>query len=343
MLRRSSSLLVELVHWWLLRFTCQAKQSVVQWAREPEWPLLATSSIFFLSFVLHWLGYQLAVHRIGWNAPLFAPTQWEGRTGWRKPMIFGISNAMLFISLRIALCAQQRVPRALTSHVAAWSTLVEVAIITLQAWRDVPSHFNTTTELDATLYGVKILGALILSGACVAATFGVLSNARLNASTCRSVALRHGLLLICFAAAVGLAQALYGHLPRLAQAVENEPCRSATAGVAASPCYEVYGQAIVKLAHFLPLHATEVLLALAWALDQTRQSQARSLGQMQIAAVACWGLALLGIYVTAMGINLKEPPLVVACVLFGLLASVFLMFLITFCVPLAKGIKDQCD
>ena len=114
----------------------------------------------------------MAVHQIGRNGPLFAQTEWEGRTGWRKPLVFGISNAMIFVSLRVALRALPHGARRCVSHIAAWSTLIEVGVITLQAWRDVPSHFNTETNFDATLYSVKLLGAVILTGACVHITHG---------------------------------------------------------------------------------------------------------------------------------------------------------------------------
>jgi hypothetical protein len=285
----------------------------------------------------------MAVHQIGWNAPLFMQTEWEGRTGWRKPLVFGISNAMIFASLRVALHAQQPVARRLISHVAAWSTVIEVAIITLQAWRDVPSHFNTDTEFDALMYAVKLVGALVLSGACVWITCGLWSSSRLQASACQKLALRHGLLLICLAAGIGALQVVYGHMPRKAHPSEHEFCRFVTAGATGSPCYEIHGQAIVKLAHFLPLHATEVLLLLAWAIDQTGHLKAKLIGLMHVCIVACWSLAIIGICATIWGWNLKAPPSPTVVVLIPVLGSIPTVFILTFFAAYGQVSKECND
>ncbi|CAE8607495.1 unnamed protein product [Polarella glacialis] len=258
-------MVLALLSWWLRCLYHDAVLGLRRWAREPEWPLLAVAVAFTASFLFHWLGYRLAIHRVGWSAPLFALTEWEGRTGWRKPLVFGISNAMVFVSLREAFAAQQLAPRRLASHLVAWSTALEVGIITLQAWRGVGSHFNTSTTLDASLYGAKLCGAALLGLGCFVAAAGFTLWPAPAVPAAKAVALRHGLWLLCIAVAVGVGQAIYGHHLREARPEEDASCLVASAGVAASPCYEIHGQAIVKLAHFLPLHLTEVLLLLAWA------------------------------------------------------------------------------
>ena len=127
------------------------------WRCAPKRPLLIVSKLLLASFALHWIGYRLA--RFGL---IFLPTEWEGRTGWRKPMLFGISIAMVFAALARGLAAQSIVPRAAAAHAAAWSTVVEVGIITLQPWREEPSRFNTNTHVDAALYAAKLAGMAIL-------------------------------------------------------------------------------------------------------------------------------------------------------------------------------------
>ena len=49
-----------------------------------------------------------------------------------------------------------------SAQIAAWATLIEVAIITAQAWRGEASHFNTTTPVNAALYVLKLAGAVVL-------------------------------------------------------------------------------------------------------------------------------------------------------------------------------------
>lgn len=239
------------------------------------------------------------------------------RTGWRKPLVFGISNAMIFCSLRVALRAQEYVPRSRISHLAAWSTVVEVGVITLQAWRGVPSHFNTSTYLDATFYRIKLCSALLLSAACVGATFAVF-NGRPRGAAAQVAALRHGLLLLCVAVAVGIAQVLYGHAPREGTPLEQGPCLEVTAGLRGGPCYEMYGLATVKLAHFLPLHATEVLLLIAWAASHSpRLRLGGEEGQggrllIHTAAAGFWCVAAVGLNETARGRDVKRPGTMVA-------------------------------
>ena len=64
-----------------------------------------------------------------------------------SPTAQGISNAMIFASLRHATRAQRLVSRRMVSHLAAWSTAVEVGIITLQAWRDHPLTADMLQDL----------------------------------------------------------------------------------------------------------------------------------------------------------------------------------------------------
>lgn len=326
------NLVLGLLRWWLQRLRHDAMLGVRDWAQQPEWPLLFVGVIFFQSFLLHWLGYRLAVHRVGWSVPFFEPTSWEGRTGWRKPMVFGISNAMIFVSLMHALRAQKLVQRRFFAHLAAWSTAIEVGIITLQAWRGVPSHFNMDTSLDATLYGIKLISVSVLSLACLAATAGVLLRLS-DVQAEKGEALRHGFLLMCVAIVIGFVQVFYGHLPH--QQVQNEAstCYYVTAGAHGSPCYEVHGKAIVKLAHFLPLHATEVLLLLAWAARHAFHCHKRRLRVVRTAAVGCWLLALLGLWTTSQGDDIKHPSPSVLLGTVSSLASIVIPFVFVLIAP----------
>lgn len=47
------------------------------------------------------------------------------------------------------------------ARLTAWALLIEVALIDLQRWRSVASHFNRRTPLDSWLYDV--MGGLILA------------------------------------------------------------------------------------------------------------------------------------------------------------------------------------
>lgn len=326
---------------WCLRLHRDAKRGMREWAQEPEWPLLVVSVVGFVSFLLHWLGFRLALHRVGWPAPYFAPTTWEGRVGWRKPLVFGISVAMVFVSLRHALRSQQLLPRRLVSHAVSWSTAMEVGVITLQAWRGVPSHFNTSTPTDLALYCAKLCGVFVLAVCCFASTLGVFLRPAPGLGKAKGAALRHGLLLLCMANVVGLLQIIYGHMPREPRRTEASRCLEVTAGAVTSPCYEIYGDAEVKLAHFLPLHITEVLLLLAWATDHA--PCCRSVCLVHFAAAACWLVVLAGLLLTFFGFSVKQPPLVGAVPMFAGLVCIPGAFIAVFLNPFWEPLTAQSE
>ena len=174
---------------WTTAISVAATGSLRSWRHEPEWPLLQAAHWLLFSFVLHAVGYVMAKLEV-----VFTPPVWEGRTGWRKPMLFGVSNAVIFTALRVALRSQSLVPRGLAAHFAAWSTLLEVGIITLQAWRDEPSHFNTSSVLNTLLYAIKLLGATVLGLVCLASFAGCVLRPTVRGpqlAALRCVLLRH--------------------------------------------------------------------------------------------------------------------------------------------------------
>eukprot|EP00966_Prymnesium_polylepis_P156080 3606313-Prymnesium_polylepis.1 len=119
-------------------------------------------------------------------------------------MLFGISNALIFVVLRQALRSQLLLPREASAHAAAWGTLVEVGVITLQAWRNEPSHFNASTPLDAALYALKLAGVTVLGAVCLGSTAGCLLRPATRGV--KLEALRYGLLLVSAAVLIGFAQ-----------------------------------------------------------------------------------------------------------------------------------------
>ncbi len=86
---------------------------------------------------------------------------WEGPVTWRKPILFGISAGLTSLSLG---WVWSKLPRRRwdgeLATFTAWSLLVEVALIDLQCWRGVASHFNRATPFDSFLYDA--MGVLIL-------------------------------------------------------------------------------------------------------------------------------------------------------------------------------------
>jgi hypothetical protein len=102
---------------------------------------------------------------------------WTGPVSWRKPITFGLSfgvtlATVTWVSGYLPLTRRRR--RLLLSVFAA-ACCLEVAVITVQAWRGVPSHFNTTTPVNAAFAFSAAAG-----GAVLVCTTAVLASAWLR-------------------------------------------------------------------------------------------------------------------------------------------------------------------
>ena len=94
---------------------------------------------------------------------------WTGAVSFRKPITFGISVGLLLWTcgwVMDRLPSRKRLESVL-STVLIGTGLAEVGLITAQAWRGVPSHFNFTTATDSIIF------------AAMGATIGVFSLALL--------------------------------------------------------------------------------------------------------------------------------------------------------------------
>ncbi len=84
----------------------------------------------------------------------FTGFEWSGPVSWRKPMSFGLSVGLLLATIGWILDRLPNRPRLADS--IAWifglASTVEVGLITLQAWRGVPSHFNSFEETNALVF-----------------------------------------------------------------------------------------------------------------------------------------------------------------------------------------------
>src|SRR5215470_6765022 len=70
---------------------------------------------------------------------------WEGPVSWRKPTTFGVSFGLTLMTVTWVTSYVRIASRARAALLAIFAAdcIVEVAGITIQAWRHVPSHFNS--------------------------------------------------------------------------------------------------------------------------------------------------------------------------------------------------------
>jgi hypothetical protein len=209
----------------------------------------------------------------------------SGPVSWRKPTTFGISFGMTTVTLGwvAAYLPVRRTVGWIAAILLCTSATVEVAWVSLQRARAVPAHFNTETTLDERLF--------VMGGVAIAVTFAVVAATtlagfvRTTASPPLALAIRTGLLALLAAQAVGLWMILHG--TALLDADADPRTHSMT----------TYGAAgAMKFIHAVPMHAIQVLGALALLLSGSGLDQRRQLRLVALAAAgyaALFGVALL--------------------------------------------------
>lgn len=174
---------------------------------------------------------------------------WLGPLSWRKPATFGLSFGTVLISITWVasyLTLTER-SRSWLLGVFAADCIVEVTGITIQAWRNVPSHFNNVGTFDAV-----IAYSLAAGGAVLVIVLGTLAltafRGRISAAPSMRLALQAGFALLLAGLAAGIAMIARG------ESLIKAGNRSAA--------YDTAG--FLKWFHAITLHAVLVLPLLAW-------------------------------------------------------------------------------
>jgi len=204
-------------------------------------------------------------------------TSWNGPISLRKPALFGISGGLTTWS--IAWLMTQLKPQrydSVLSNLLALGLLLEVALITIQCWRGVPSHFNHTTTLDA-IFEFTML-ALILA-ATVAIVYLSLRTRQLRAiEPSMALAIQGGMWLLALSCGLGVLTTALGEL-----------------NIALGRPYELWGRAgVLKFPHGVALHAIQFLPLVAWLAKKLKVDNRSQLVQAFLSAqvffllYACW-------------------------------------------------------
>jgi hypothetical protein len=235
------------------------------WHDRRAWPLAALGIVMVASGLLH-----LPV----WAA-LGGP--WEGPVTWRKPILFGISGGLTSLSLGwIWSLVPWRRGDAWLASATAWALTIEVALIDLQRWRGVGSHFNRATSLDSFLFDA--LGALVVGVTLVAIDLSVRLLARRPPRPADMVlAARAGMILLVLSCLLGIWVGVHGELQ-----IERglDPTRLGAAGVP-------------KFPHGVVIHAIQWLPALSWA---ARRAGLAERERCRLVASATLGTVLFLVY-----------------------------------------------
>jgi hypothetical protein len=202
---------------------------------------------------------------------------WLGPLSWRKPVSFGVSFGIALISITwvSSYLRLSTRTRALLLGIFAADCVVEVAGVTVQAWRHVPSHLNNETPFDAAIaYTLAAGGAvlIVVLGSLAATAF----RGEIDAPPSMRLALRAGFAFLIAGLASGVAMIVRGE--RLVRAGHR------AAG------YHAAGY--LKLFHAITLHAILVLPLLAWWLARADRNER---DRTRVVAAAVTGYALLSI------------------------------------------------
>lgn len=215
-----------------------SQPGAVEWYRDPR-----ARQLVFVGIVLVVSGFA---HGVVWAVLGGA---WEGPVTWRKPILFGISGGLTALSLAwVWAHLPRRTGDDWLAAAAAWALLVEVALIDVQQWRGVASHFNRSTPLDSLLYDV--MGGLILfvTAAIVDLTVRCFRQ-RVALPADMRLAARAGLVFLTISCLIGIWASVLGDMRA---AAGLEPARYGAAGVP-------------KFPHGVVIHAIQWLPLLAWA------------------------------------------------------------------------------
>ncbi|MEV6969178.1 hypothetical protein AB0M47_29100 [Hamadaea sp. NPDC051192] len=195
---------------------------------------------------------------------------WEGPVSWRKPTTFGLSFGLTLLTVTW-LSGYLRAPRWLLAVFAA-DCVVEVAGITVQAWRGVPSHFNMETPVNRAIAMMLAAGGFILVAVLLAMAWYAFRGDPAQSPSLR-LALRTGFATMIIALASGAAM-----IARGVTLVNSGEQQSA---------YQLGG--FLKPLHGVSLHGVLVLPAIAWLAARLPWTEPT---RVRLIAAASFGYAL---------------------------------------------------
>ncbi len=172
---------------------------------------------------------------------------WYGPVSWRKPTTFGLSFGITLIT--IAWVGSFLRVRAWLLGVFAVACVLEVVLISVQAWRRVPSHFNNEGPLNTGIAFSLAGGGAVLILVLVTMTVLAFRPAP-RRDPAMTLALRAGFVALMGALASGAAMIAKGMV--LVKTGHQQAAYTAADAL--------------KPAHAVTMHAVLVLPALAWLL-----------------------------------------------------------------------------
>ncbi|HEX4814777.1 MAG TPA: hypothetical protein VFV66_18710 [Nonomuraea sp.] len=210
---------------------------------------------------------------------------WEGPVSWRKPFTFGVSFGLSVLTLTWVSQFVRIRARPVWLGVFAAASTMEVALITLQAWRGVPSHFNMETAVDTAISRTLAVGGGTLVAISIAMTIAAF-RANPDVPPSMRLAVRAGFATLLAAMAFGAVMIARG----IVEVMTGDQRLAYTVAITLKPAHAVF------------MHGVLLLPALAWLLTRTLPSESQRLRLIRLAtwtyiafATVVSGLALVGV------------------------------------------------
>jgi hypothetical protein len=196
---------------------------------------------------------------------------WLGPLSMRKAVTFGLSFGLTLASVAWATSFLTIRPRLRTALLRAFTaaSVTEVVLVSMQAWRGVPSHFNFETPFDNVVSMTLAAGGGVLILTVVGFTATALVEPGPDAPSLR-LAVRAGLVVLLVALSTGAV--MIG--------------RGVVAARAGDPQLAYTTAGSLKPLHAVAMHAILVLPALAWILRFTRYAEPQRVRIVKTAVAA---------------------------------------------------------
>jgi hypothetical protein len=213
---------------------------------------------------------------------------WTGPTSLRKAVTFGLSFGLTLATVAWVthFIALGRVGRRVLLGGFTAACVLETALVSMQAWRGVPSHFNFTTPFDAAVAGALAFGGLVIVVLVLGFTLSAFRGVGANSPSMR-LAMRFGFVVLMAAMGVGAAMIAIG-VPMS----RTDP----------QAAFETAG--FLKPAHAVTMHAILVIPGLAWLLTFTTWPESVRMRVVQLGAA---GYLLVTVVVVAESIARVSP------------------------------------
>lgn len=248
-------------------------------------------------------------------AGVFAdPRVITGAPAWLNPFKFAISTAIYSLTLAWIFTKLTDWPRM--RRVVGWTTAIvfvlEVAVIDVQAWRGVTSHFNNSTMLDRVLF--MVMGVAILTQTFVSVAMAVALWRQRFTDRALGWALRFGMMLTIAGAMTGalMTRPTTEQLV-IARAGGAMPTVGAhtVGGADGGPGIPVTGwsrqHGDVRVPHFIGLHALQVLALVGIGLGRLRRHERVRIRFAFVAAASYAALFLLLLWQALIGQSIVSP------------------------------------